>query len=223
MMQGLLVICFLATFIATGASLTCEVCEGFGDTCMGPLQTCLPGFDTCGIIQGETTVGPHMKTIMKSCFPVSRCDEGLTVLNLGKAGTMARRLTCCVGNGCAKVPPPLPPINTSLNGKKCPTCYSMQSFTCKEEINHCAGDEHYCFELAGTTDIAGMTITSVIKGCSNMASCNDTLQRSGSFAGMTVVVTANCTLASGTASSIPGLLSLFFQAFSGILLWKILS
>ncbi|KAL8219571.1 UNVERIFIED_CONTAM: hypothetical protein K2H54_027383 [Gekko kuhli] len=168
-------------------------------------------------------IGPHIRTIVKTCFPVSSCDEGLTVINLGSFGTVVKKLTCCVGDACARVPPSLPPINASPNGKKCPACYAIHGFTCKEESAQCAGDELYCFELSGTTSLGAMTITNVMKGCSNMATCNDTLHGSGSFAGMTVVTTANCTLASGTAGSIPVSLRLFFQAISGVLLRRILS
>ncbi|XP_048357649.1 phospholipase A2 inhibitor gamma subunit A-like [Sphaerodactylus townsendi] len=55
MMQNLLTVCFLSRLIAAGASLSCEVCEDVGDNCMGSFHTCPPGFDTCGIIQEETT------------------------------------------------------------------------------------------------------------------------------------------------------------------------
>nr|XP_056702322.1 phospholipase A2 inhibitor gamma subunit B-like [Euleptes europaea] len=222
-MQNLLAICFLATFIATGASLSCEVCEGIGDTCEGPLHTCPPGFDTCGIIQEEAKMGILVKMTVKTCFPASVCEEGLTVINLGKVGTTVKKVTCCVGNECMRVLPALPPIDTALNGKRCPACYSVHGLACQEEIAQCAGDEQYCFDLAGTVTVGGMTMTVIMKGCTNHAACNDTLHGSGAFAGISVVATANCTLASGTASFVPEFTGLFFQAFAGILLGKIFS
>ncbi|XP_054855973.1 phospholipase A2 inhibitor NAI-like isoform X2 [Eublepharis macularius] len=152
-MQSLLIICLLASLIATGMSLMCEICEGFGHTCEGPLHPCPSGFDTCGIIQTEGTVGPQIKATVKTCFPVSACEEGFAVVNLGSFGTLATKVTCCVGHECSKVPHTLPPINTHLNGKICPACYSMHSFTCKEEIAQCTGDQQYCFEIAGTSNM----------------------------------------------------------------------
>lgn len=97
----------------------------------------------------------------------------------------------------------------------------MDSLECEEEIIKCTGDQFYCLEKSGSITFGGRLVPIVIKGCANNAYCNNTQEHSF-FDGIHNAVTANCTLASGTARVIPGSFGLFLQALVGLLLAKAL-
>ncbi|KAL8219566.1 UNVERIFIED_CONTAM: hypothetical protein K2H54_027273 [Gekko kuhli] len=104
-MRDLLTISFLASFIATGLSLSCETCVGFKNTCTGKWENCPPEKDSCSIIQMQGSGLMQVKAIAKSCIRSSSCAEPNRSVNLGRAGQMFTRTTCCRGNECQKIPP----------------------------------------------------------------------------------------------------------------------
>nr|XP_056702745.1 phospholipase A2 inhibitor and Ly6/PLAUR domain-containing protein-like [Euleptes europaea] len=216
-----LALCLLATYVALGVSLSCETCQGFGNTCSGQWQTCPPNKDSCVSVQVEGSGVLQAKVVMKTCIQSSECVQPPSSMNLGKAGRLLTQITCCEGNKCKKDPPALPPVNTTPNGKKCPACYVVHTLKCEEETIDCAGDENYCFEVSGTTNLGGMSAEMVMKGCTSSVSCNST-HDSGSFGSISVVAKASCTPAIGAASSVVASFGFLLQAFMGLLLLKLL-
>ncbi|XP_060114001.1 phospholipase A2 inhibitor gamma subunit B-like [Heteronotia binoei] len=221
-MHFLLILCFLASYITLGLSLSCETCIAFMDTCTGNWETCPPEKNSCSFIQMEASGLMQVKSFMKTCIRSRDCEELPYSLNLGRAGQMLTRITCCTGDECQKSPPALPPINTTPNGRKCPSCYLVHSHECKEEMAECAGDENYCFEVFGTANIGGAVADMVMKGCTSKTSCNRTLD-SDSLGAFQFVSKSSCTPALGAASSVQASFGLLLQAFMGLLLLKALS
>lgn len=216
-MQPSVNICLLAAVIDLGLSLVCEICGGFGNTCKGPLRFCPPSQDKCGITLLEGTGALKVRSVAKTCVRSNTCDEPFTSINLGKAGEAWTQLTCCVGNECQGITPTFPPMNTTPNGKTCPACYALHTLECEEENIECTGDQFYCLEKSGSITIGGTNVMTILKGCANNASCNNMYENSF-LDGIHNVVTANCTLASGVASIVPGMFGLFIQTIAGLLL-----
>uniref|UniRef100_A0ACB8FSG9 Uncharacterized protein n=1 Tax=Sphaerodactylus townsendi TaxID=933632 RepID=A0ACB8FSG9_9SAUR len=203
-----------------GLSLICEVCGGPGNTCDGSLGFCSLGEDKCGITLIEGTGDLEVRSVVKTCIRSNLCDDPFTSVDLGKAGKTWTFLTCCMGDECRRITPTPPPLNTTPNGKTCPACYAVDSLECEEEIIPCTGDQFYCLEKSGSISLGERSMATTIKGCANNAYCNN--MQDNSFDGINNVITANCTLASGTAKILPGLFGLL-QVFAGLLLAKALN
>ncbi|XP_077192953.1 phospholipase A2 inhibitor gamma subunit B-like [Paroedura picta] len=220
-MRTWLSFCLLAAVMDLGLSLTCEICGGFGHTCDGSLEFCLSGEDRCGVTLLEGTGALQVKSITKTCIRSESCDEPFASVNAGKAGEAWTHLTCCLGDECRRITPTMPPLNNTPNGKTCPACYAIQSLECEEEVIKCTGDQLYCLEASRSVFLGGKNVPVIIKGCANNAYCNN-IQEHSFFGGIHNVITANCTLASGIASIVPGFFGLFLQLLVGLLLAKAL-
>nr|XP_034973504.1 uncharacterized protein LOC118086226 [Zootoca vivipara] len=219
-METPLPIFLLSVFITTGASLECEICEGLGHSCSGPTNKCPPGFDRCAIMLSETTVGIKLKAIVKSCVPSSACNHGVNVINMGQTGRVETQVFCCVGDECRTMTPTLMPAKPKPNGKVCPACYALHSLECEEEEEvKCSGDENYCLDLSGTTTAEALVVTTIMKGCTNSATCQELNEHSGSFSGISVVAFSNCKPANSSRGHrvLPGSLGLFFATLAGLL------
>ncbi|XP_060114000.1 phospholipase A2 inhibitor NAI-like [Heteronotia binoei] len=223
-MQSFLPTCLLATFIATGESLSCEHCFSVGPTCKGPFGECSSDTDTCGIIQLRSSGVFEEEAIGKACLHSKLCNNPIRYLDFGIMQQILVKTTCCVGEEC-EVIPPLPPINAIPNGNKCPACYSMRKRDCKGVVVECTGDNTYCTELMVDKSFGHLNISFVLKGCTNYDVCND------EFLGSSDLITLErCVASSGTSIAFPGSgpptaflgsPPLFLQTFSGLLLLKI--
>ncbi|XP_042295258.1 phospholipase A2 inhibitor gamma subunit B-like isoform X2 [Sceloporus undulatus] len=215
-MQLSLGICLLATCIALGVSLECEECfgMGLGINCHGNIITCSANKDTCAIISAENM---GQSGIMKMCMSSENCGHGLTSLNMGSAGVVRTNIICCIGNECKRDPAPLPPRNTTLNGKKCPACYAVGS-ECKDEITECVGDENFCYAMSGTTSIGKVNTTVSLKGCANEASCYEIKNSDASLAGIGVISEVRCT--GGATASTSEIFGLLYPLLAGVLFMK---
>ncbi|XP_015284744.1 PREDICTED: phospholipase A2 inhibitor and Ly6/PLAUR domain-containing protein-like [Gekko japonicus] len=220
-MHFLLVLSLFASSITLGRSLSCETCHAFRNTCTGSWEHCLPEKDSCGIVQMEGSGLMQVKAIVKSCIRSRDCAEPDHSINLGRAGQMFSRTTCCMGNNCQKILPALPPINTTPNGKRCPACYVVHSHECVEETAECAGNENYCFGIVGTMELGGTSADIVMKGCTSSASCNKTLDGE-SLGTIKMVSKSSCVPALQGAGSVPTSFGFLLQAFTGLILLKVL-
>ncbi|XP_061453732.1 uncharacterized protein LOC133370869 [Rhineura floridana] len=229
-METPLAICLLSIFIVTGASLECEVCEKFEHTCNGTFQTCSSGYDRCGIVLSENTLGIKVKAIIKSCLPHSACSNDYTVINMGQAGRVVSQAFCCTGDECRTMTPTLKPRSNIPNGKFCPACYAVHHAKCEqEETIECTGDEDYCFDGSGTTQAGEVVFEIQMKGCINKAACYEAQDYSTSFSGMNVVASRKCMPASrksmrhsGCSRITPASFGLFLLPLAGLLLVKYL-
>nr|XP_060639720.1 phospholipase A2 inhibitor and Ly6/PLAUR domain-containing protein-like [Anolis sagrei ordinatus] len=208
--------CLIATCIALGASLECEECMALGRNCHGNKITCPPEKDSCGIISMDTM---GQTAVMKTCVPSKICSLGLSSLSMGKAGVSRTNAMCCTGDDCKKAPPPLPPRNTTLNGKSCPACHALNA-ECQEEIVKCTGDENQCFSLSGITSAGTVSAKVTMKGCGNEAICYEAKQKSSSFSGISLVHDSSCT--DGASTNIATLFGLLFPVLTGLLFGKLL-
>ncbi|KAL8219570.1 UNVERIFIED_CONTAM: hypothetical protein K2H54_027364 [Gekko kuhli] len=206
----------------SGFSLSCETCHALKNTCTGNWEHCPSEKDSCGIAQTEGSGQMQVKAIVKSCIQSSNCAEPDHSVNLGSAGQTFTRTTCCRGNECQKIPPALPPINTTPNGKRCPACYVVHSHECMEETAECAGNENYCFGVFGTVDLGRTRVDVVMKGCTSSASCNGTMDGE-SLGTFKMVFKSSCVPAIEAAGSVPASFGFLLQAFTGLLLLKVLS
>uniref|UniRef100_A0A670IP51 UPAR/Ly6 domain-containing protein n=1 Tax=Podarcis muralis TaxID=64176 RepID=A0A670IP51_PODMU len=171
----------------------------------------------------ETTVGTKLKAIVKSCVPSSACNNGVTIINMGQTGRVATQIFCCVGDECRTMTPTLTPAKPKPNGKVCPACYALHSLECEEEEEvKCSGDENYCLALSGTTTAGALVVTTIMKGCTNSATCQELNEHSSSFSGISVVALSNCKPAnsSGGHGIVPGSFGLFFAILAG--LWSVM-
>ncbi|KAL8219568.1 UNVERIFIED_CONTAM: hypothetical protein K2H54_027297 [Gekko kuhli] len=171
-MQTFLTICLLASFIATGQSFSCESCFGMGHNCQGPLEDCPSDKDTCGIIQIRSSGVSEDDFIWKTCFHSRYCSESHRSIDFGITGQTLIKTTCCMGKEC-EVLPPLPPVNTTPNGKKCPACYSVTKRDCKGVLAECTGDHADCANIRVTKIYGFQNFTMVLKGCTNYDVCRD--------------------------------------------------
>ncbi|XP_033014121.1 phospholipase A2 inhibitor subunit gamma B-like [Lacerta agilis] len=216
-METPLSICFLSIFIVTGASLECETCAGVGNTCTGPMETCSPGFDMCAVSLSEVRVGMRIDSVMKHCAQSKSCNDGISIINLGKAGAILSQVFCCVGTKCRTMTPTLTHTRSKPNGKVCPACYAMNS-ECEEEEAQCNGEENYCLDVSGTTEMGALAVKTTMKGCTNSATCEELKEHSGSISGITVTASSSCKPAAGSGGHriVPGSFGLFLAALAGL-------
>ncbi|XP_042295265.1 phospholipase A2 inhibitor gamma subunit B-like [Sceloporus undulatus] len=198
-MENPLAISVLVTFIAAGASLECEICQGIGHSCVGHMETCAPALDRCGILLGEIELGFLLMTIDKMCIASTSCEAYTdTVINMGKSGRLRNRLFCCVGDECRRINPIWTPMDTTPNGMVCPACFQVNEFECKkEEELQCTGNQDNCLLVTGTATRGGQVIPMTMKGCTNNAECRQLRDHSDTVSGINVILSYSCFPASG--------------------------
>ncbi|XP_044291223.1 phospholipase A2 inhibitor gamma subunit B-like [Varanus komodoensis] len=204
-METPFIICLLALFIARGVSLECPTCNTTGKACQGLMKACDPEYDKCGIIQTVKIIASNQSNhIEKKCIRSSLCNKGISVLDMGKGGTIISNISCCVGADCQKNPSSWPTRNTSSASEKktCPACFS-QGTECKEETIDCAkAGEVYCAEVFQQTTEEDGKIKTTMKGCANKDFC-ETMEMFSTGA-TTLLTDSQCKLATGAASTISG-------------------
>nr|UVZ00879.1 sodefrin precursor-like factor beta 4 [Eurycea tynerensis] len=167
----LAVVGFLAAIITKANSLDCEQCKRQGPeaSCTGPVVACPEGTTKC--IQGlenDTLHGEVVLTAYKTCFvpsiPEIVCTE--TDHQYRSAAYVVRYNTHCSSDNS---PLEVPPLNNTLNGYKCPDCFSDKSSTeeCKSDKEiECTGREMECFEYRGIVQRTEKEIIHIsLKGC----------------------------------------------------------
>ncbi|XP_050799665.1 phospholipase A2 inhibitor NAI-like [Gopherus flavomarginatus] len=165
-------LCILLAFIDAGSSLQCEVCHEIGESCSGPMETCDPGKDTCGIVKHEAVQESKRIVItQKSCLHSNSCRTDPISVNFGNGRTQRSGITCCVGEACKTASDPLPPMNTVPNGLQCPACYTENSYQCSEDIVRCTGAQTQCLDMAGKITIGILPLKTARKGCTTESEC----------------------------------------------------
>ncbi|XP_014382633.1 phospholipase A2 inhibitor subunit gamma B-like isoform X2 [Alligator sinensis] len=150
-MKAPVILYVLLAFLDQGSSLQCEVCDGFEQDCSGPMQTCDPDQDTCGIIKGEEIYdGVKMLFNWKSCVTSNVCHYRNSGIYSRNSFRLRRSIACCTGEACRTVSVQLPPVNTTPNGLQCPACFSLGSYDCGNDTVYCTGAESYCFDFEGS-------------------------------------------------------------------------
>ncbi|KAH0631424.1 hypothetical protein JD844_005747 [Phrynosoma platyrhinos] len=207
--------------VRTGAPLECEVCSGLGKSCTGKMHTCLPNHDTCVIVLTESTLdGKMVQTVVKGCESSTICNYPISHLNMGRGRFLRISVVCCTEKTCGKDSPQLLPIETKLNGKQCPACYSW-IVPCNPFILDCTGTEEYCFDVSSRIYAAEGIKDLNMQGCTTKSVCNSINHgNTPNLEGVdTVVLKAHCQPDPSRASHSSGLLLL---TFFGLLLLKIL-
>ncbi|XP_053122788.1 phospholipase A2 inhibitor gamma subunit B-like isoform X2 [Hemicordylus capensis] len=201
----------LLFLVRKGVSLYCETCQEYGHTCWGPMWPCTVIHESCGVTLSERTGG--RKIVFKRCVSSSKCGTGLTRVNFGSKGIIATVLTCCSGEECKNPPTSMPPMNTTLNGRKCTACYGVHSRHCKREVVQCAGDEIYCLKMTGVAALGREIIEVFIMGCANKGICDDFEKGLISLAGVDILGRGSCVLNSKVASGMDCTTSGLFRRF----------
>ncbi|XP_059581295.1 phospholipase A2 inhibitor gamma subunit B-like [Alligator mississippiensis] len=171
-MKAPVILYVLLAFLDQGSSLQCEVCHMKGYCCSGPMKTCDPGEDTCGIMKGEAILGGvRIPIYTKSCFISDVCRYAHFSMDFGTGIRQRTSIACCTGEACRTTSVKLPPLNTTPNGLQCPACFVNGSHECGNEIVYCTGSETYCFDLAGTLHRGKVTWKAAGKGCTSLSDC----------------------------------------------------
>ncbi|KAH0631434.1 hypothetical protein JD844_005760 [Phrynosoma platyrhinos] len=215
-----------------GLSLNCEICSSTDYNCNGTVHDCLPLLDTCTIVQSESTLEKH--AVIKRCTQAHICNENITIVNLGEGGMIATKFSCCNDKKCTKPVLPLPPMNTTFNGKHCPVCFSFWNTKCRPKgMVDCLGDQDYCLVIYGTGDAGSpgiaaepgnkvVTSNISIQGCANKAFCDIFHEGIVQLATLTIAGGGACELAPDMDNHAPGLLEPFLPVLAGLLLVKII-
>ncbi|XP_075763815.1 phospholipase A2 inhibitor gamma subunit B-like [Pelodiscus sinensis] len=225
-MKTLLLCCLLWALLETGTCVSCEVCVGVHKSCTGPVQVCSKELDSCGIIKAESVVG-NIKTPMftKACVSSSQCNLEPLYLSFGNGISISTNVACCVGEACKTATVSVPPANTTLNGRRCPACYSAFSHDCNEEIIDCTGTQTHCLHLSGTAKSGQTTVKTTMKGCASESACINMQQLKGTFGGIDAhFTTAECSPVSSRVDTVaPEGAGLIFSALLTVLLVNIVS
>uniref|UniRef100_A0A0B8RWU6 Phospholipase A2 inhibitor subunit gamma B n=1 Tax=Philothamnus irregularis TaxID=1899461 RepID=A0A0B8RWU6_9SAUR len=162
--------CFLFTvLLRTGATFQCINCQKEGaSTCTDSLRACNSGEDFCLKSLTEVVKGEKTQTnVILSCAPFTHCKNQFIELSYGKGVYVRKQYDCCRTDGCTPSSTKMLPLNTTINGKRCPVC-SLETGSCSDAVPlECTGSAIYCFE-ATTKD--GMK--KPVKGCTTESICN---------------------------------------------------
>uniref|UniRef100_K7FL54 UPAR/Ly6 domain-containing protein n=1 Tax=Pelodiscus sinensis TaxID=13735 RepID=K7FL54_PELSI len=172
-MKTLLLCCLLWALLETGTCVSCEVCQNKGDSCTGPVQVCSKELDSCGIMKTESILGEKSLSFEKACVSSSLCNLGPLYMKFGNGISISRNVACCVGEACKTATVSVPPANTTLNGRRCPACFSMFSHHCNEEIIDCTGSQTHCLHVSGTVKRGETAMKIKVKGCTTESSCTN--------------------------------------------------
>ncbi|KAJ6663550.1 hypothetical protein lerEdw1_009629 [Lerista edwardsae] len=109
-MQAVLGLVVFSVLLATGASLTCDVCTAQGKTCNQKVD-CPGDADACMSVLTETKVGTTpMYSIVKTCTTKSLCTEKLDQVKSQLPGGMSMTVEC------SKAPPSAGSLLLALSG-----------------------------------------------------------------------------------------------------------
>ncbi|CAI5781117.1 phospholipase A2 inhibitor subunit gamma B-like [Podarcis lilfordi] len=168
-MPVLLGLLLFSMLLTPGDSLECETCIATSSNCSGKMMTCSANEDTCAVSLTESKADQiSVQSIAKGCSSTKACGQGPYSINLGKMFTSRGVAVCCKGANCSSISVPLPPVNNTVNGKKCPVCYSMLSPCSSSDVAECTGAEDRCLDLS----IKSGTIKITMKGCTTKSYCD---------------------------------------------------
>ncbi|XP_060113704.1 phospholipase A2 inhibitor and Ly6/PLAUR domain-containing protein-like [Heteronotia binoei] len=154
-----------------GAFLECEICSSRGSSCIGEMEPCDAGEDICATITIENSLeNITVLTVVKDCVSSEICMSPGKSMNLGKGRYIRSYSVCCIEDSCAMENPPLVTSGNEVNGKHCPSCFSING-SCHTEEADCSGDENYCFEVFSSEHIGGRVLDTVMKGCATKNVC----------------------------------------------------
>ncbi|CAM5135037.1 unnamed protein product [Natator depressus] len=167
-MKTPLLFCLLSALLETGTCVSCEVCISACHSCTGSVQVCSEDTNSCGIIKTETIVvirrDKESDLYQDLCVlqPVRRrsCFN-----DFGERDIHEHEHRLLYGAGLC------PRLTPTLNGLRCPACYSMFSHHCSEEIIDCPGAQTHCIHVSGTMKSGGTTIHTTMKGCATKSAC----------------------------------------------------
>ncbi|XP_029433089.1 phospholipase A2 inhibitor and Ly6/PLAUR domain-containing protein-like [Rhinatrema bivittatum] len=209
-------ICILSALVATGNSLTCEKCINLhGANCTGALVTCDAPESVCTATLRETSKG-NQKTVVfeKACGRSKDCEQKNSILT-AENFRVSLNTRCCASDHCNQGSLKGIPVNNTLNGQTCPSCFSLlNSNPCNEKATiSCSGEETECIQLTALKK--GNMI--MLHGCAT-----EQMSDSGgkaAFYGTSVQVISF----SKSNGSIRLQSNLFLLALAGLLLMKLLS
>ncbi|XP_062818442.1 phospholipase A2 inhibitor gamma subunit B-like [Anolis carolinensis] len=150
--------------------LECEVCNATWRLCSSPKQRCPVNKDVCAVTYTVEymDIGPFVATA-KSCESKNICNSPIIEMYV-QEGFYKKILVCCRGDYCRN--PFAYPEMPKYNGKRCPSCYSIET-KCHERRMDCVGENRYCFQmdvyLQFYVNSRGFNIT--VKGCTTKHVC----------------------------------------------------
>nr|UVZ00882.1 sodefrin precursor-like factor beta 5 [Plethodon albagula] len=178
MVACLIAVCVLASIFAQANSIACEQCRNIGTEtpCTGSVITCPETTTKC--IQGlenDTLDGEVTLIAFKSCFIPAMPEIFCTVPEhmIRTARFFGRyTATCSDDNTASKA---FPAINNTLNGYKCPSCYTDNSTAeCESDLEiECTGRQRECADMRGIQQAPEKKIKPIsMKGCVTDGSCH---------------------------------------------------
>ncbi|XP_073458056.1 phospholipase A2 inhibitor and Ly6/PLAUR domain-containing protein-like isoform X1 [Aquarana catesbeiana] len=138
--------------VATEA-LVCQKCENFqGNICTNYInETCPQGVTRCYVnIMMEKMGEKIYYQSTRGCTKyIGSCINNFTMVVGTGVKMMVSTSYCCTGDLCNKRPIDLPPLDTKVNGLKCPACIKKGSACTSTETAICLGSQDRCFEFSG--------------------------------------------------------------------------
>ncbi|XP_075183286.1 phospholipase A2 inhibitor and Ly6/PLAUR domain-containing protein-like [Anomaloglossus baeobatrachus] len=134
---------------------------------------------------------------IRTCLPSSQC--GFTGSINTEQGRIWTQISCCNIDNCTPTIPLLPSVDSSFNGKVCPTCISTSSTSCaSSNTMQCTGNENSC--LLQSTQSTGLVPLLGIRGCATKNLC-DLGTQTFDVTGVNMQITFSCYSGSTSGST----------------------
>ncbi|ETE61166.1 hypothetical protein L345_13086 [Ophiophagus hannah] len=88
--------------------------------------------------------------ISRTCGTSDTCSLNYVETSPHNEVTVRSRRTCCTGEECKTLPPPVLPLQVNQpNNLQCPGCIGFASKECTEHLVSCRGTENQCLSIIG--------------------------------------------------------------------------
>ncbi|KAG8433732.1 hypothetical protein GDO86_012186 [Hymenochirus boettgeri] len=145
-----IVLLLFSALLTTVVALECEFCSSStGNTCSGHYEICQSSDSRCRVTLTETTLGNIRSAVLeKSCGSVYNCTHPPSLTTNGYQVRVST--VCCDTDHCNIGTVNLSPVNDTLNGESCPSCFARDSDQCEmQTVVNCTGEEHKIYHHNG--------------------------------------------------------------------------
>ncbi|XP_077312191.1 phospholipase A2 inhibitor and Ly6/PLAUR domain-containing protein-like [Lithobates pipiens] len=152
-MKTLLILILVLWINVATEALICQKCENFlGETCTSYTNdTCLKGVKRCfvNIMMEKMGEKIYYQSTRGCATYIGSCINGFSMVVGTGVNMMVSTPFCCEGDLCNTRPVVVPPLNTTVNGLKCPACIKKGTACTPTETAICVGSQDHCFEFSG--------------------------------------------------------------------------
>ncbi|KAJ1105894.1 hypothetical protein NDU88_003298 [Pleurodeles waltl] len=170
-MRTLLFLCLIFSVVSGGSTLVCKACSGYKG-CIGVKSFCLPSEKSCAIFRTWATLGKvSTPSFVRTCFKGPSTCNTLYSVSAGKFRVTSYS-KCCSANLCNTGSLNWPPMNTTVNGLQCPSCYTRNAASCNANTTiDCRGGENRCIRFAGIVKTDSGSFQTSFRGCATQSTC----------------------------------------------------